>query len=200
MNKTIRYLLSKPGKSQALVQLREGLLKMMLVSSFVVGTVLFGFASIPAFQKRLYQTILIYGILYVLTILITFVKRFPYRVRAIGWLGMLYIFGSINLYLNGLNVDAGLFFITFIAMAILLMDLAGGIGGAYTWLLDCFRIGIYECYRTLPNTHGIAPIRSPGLDNWRNDFPFDGDPADLFPDYSGHRVGGKPGENHPAGE
>ncbi len=127
MSKTFKVLLSEPGKSMVLVQLRERLLKMMLVSSFVVGTVLFGLASIPAFQKGLYPTILIYGILYVWTILITFVKRLPYRMRAIGWLGMLYIFGSINLYLNGFNVDAGLFFITFIAMAILLMDLAGGL-------------------------------------------------------------------------
>lgn len=139
MNKTLKYLLSEPGKSQALVQLRERLLKVMLVSSFVVGSVLFALATIPALQKGLYVTILIYGILYVLTILITFVKRFPYRARAIGWLGMLYIFGCINLYLNGFNVDAGLFLITFIAMAILLMDLAGGLAAL---VLGCLTVSI----------------------------------------------------------
>ena len=127
MSKSFKYLLREPGKSRVLIQLRERLLRMMLFSSFAVGTVLFELALIPVLQKKLFLTVLIYSLLYLWTILITFVQRLPYRVRAIGWLGILYVFGSINLVNSGFNVDAGLFFITFIAMAILLMDMAGGL-------------------------------------------------------------------------
>ncbi len=127
MSTTFKFLLREPGKSMILVQLRERLLKIMLFSSFVVGTVLFGLAMIPVLQKGLYPTASIYSLLYIWTILITFMQRLPYRVRAIGWLAILYIFGNVNLVNSGFNVDSGLFFITFIAMAVLLMDLTAGL-------------------------------------------------------------------------
>jgi PAS domain S-box-containing protein len=127
MNKFIKSFFLEAGKSTVLVQLRERLLQIMLYGSFVVGTVLFGLALIPVLQKGLYATILIYSFLYLWTILITFGKRLPYRLRAIGWLGIFYVFGNVNLVNSGFNVDSGLFFITFIAMAILLMDLPAGL-------------------------------------------------------------------------
>jgi PAS domain S-box-containing protein len=139
MNKPFRFHLREPGGSKVLVQLRERLLRVMLFNTLVIGTVLFGFALVPFLQKGLYPTILIYSILYVWTILITFVHRLPYRVRATSWLGILFVFGSINLVNSGLNVDSGLFFIMFITMAILLMDLPGGIAAI---LLSCVTVTI----------------------------------------------------------
>lgn len=127
MRKNIRHLLRGSKNNLVLTQLRERLLRMMLFSSFVVGSVLFVVAVIPLLRKGLYFTILIYCLLYIWTILITFVPRLPYRMRAIGWLGILYVFGTINLLESGFNVDAGLFLITFIAMAILLLDLPAGL-------------------------------------------------------------------------
>ena len=127
MSASLRILFRKPEESRVLLQLRERLLQIMLLSSFMVGTVLFGVALIPVLQKRLYISILGYSLLYILTILITFMKKLPFNVRAVVWLGILYIFGSTNLFMSGFNVDAGLFLITFIAMAILLMDLPAGL-------------------------------------------------------------------------
>ncbi len=127
MVRVLKRLFIEPEKSIVLAQLRERLLKMMLFSSFLIGTLLYGFALIPVFQRGLYSTILFYSVLYIWIILITFVPRLPYRVRAICWLCLFYALGTINLLQSGFNVDAGLFFITFIAMAILLMDLPGGL-------------------------------------------------------------------------
>jgi PAS domain S-box-containing protein len=118
-----------PGSTSNIVlsQLRERLLRIMLYCSFAVGTVLLGLALIPVLQKRMYPTIFIYSLLFAWTILITFDHRLPYRVRAIGWLVMLFAFGLINLLESGFNVDSGLFLITFIAMSILLMDVPAGL-------------------------------------------------------------------------
>ena len=127
MTKAFKFLFYEPEKSIVLAQLRERLLKMMLLSSFLIGTVVYGFAFIPAYHKGLYSTIVIYGIMYAWCILITFVPRLPYRLRAIGLLGIYFILGCLNLFESGLNVDAGLIFITFIAMAILLMGLRAGV-------------------------------------------------------------------------
>ena len=118
-----------PGSTSNIVlaQLRDRLLRIMLYCSFAVGTVLFGLALIPVLQKGMYPTIFIYSLLFAWTILITFDHRLPYRVRAIGWLVMLFAFGLINLLESGFNVDSGLFLITFIAMSILLMDVPAGL-------------------------------------------------------------------------
>lgn len=85
MKKYFDFTLREPKKIESLPQLRERLLKVMLLSSFFIGTVLFAFALIPAIQKGLYFTISIYIVLYIWMILITFVLRVPYQMRSISW-------------------------------------------------------------------------------------------------------------------
>ena len=127
MNKYRKLLFRKPVENLVLIRLRERLLKVMLISSAMLGTVLYAFALIPVLYKSLYSTILFYAFLYLWILLITFLPKLPYRVRASLWLGLLFVLGSMNLFMSGFNVDAGLFLITFIAMAVLLMDLQGGV-------------------------------------------------------------------------
>jgi PAS domain S-box-containing protein len=127
MRKRFNHLLREPKNNMVLVQLRERLLRIMLYASFVVGTILFVLAGITAREKGAQIALIIYGVLYIWTILITFYHRLPFNLRAIGWLGMLFAFGVINLVDSGFNVDSGLFLIVFVAMSILLMDLPAGI-------------------------------------------------------------------------
>jgi PAS domain S-box-containing protein len=127
MRNKFRLFLRGSMNNVVLKQLRERLLRIMLYSSFAVGTVLLVLAAIPVLQKGMYPTMFIYGLLYIWTILITFVHRLPYRLRTIGWLAMLFVFGIINLIDSGFNVDSGLFLITFIAMSVLLMELPAGL-------------------------------------------------------------------------
>lgn len=91
----------------------------MLLSSLVVGTILFALALIPATEKRVYVSIFIYGFVYILILFTTFLQRMPYGVRVFNWLSVIYLLGAINLYMNGFNVDAGLLFLTLISMAAL---------------------------------------------------------------------------------
>ncbi len=127
MIKTFKLLFREPEKRIALVALRERLLKIILLGSVLIGTFLYATALVPAFQRGLTPTILVYSALYIWIILITFVPGWSYRTRAVSWLAIFYALGCINLFEGGLNVDAGLFFITSIAMAILLMDLRCGV-------------------------------------------------------------------------
>ena len=155
MSQIAKFLLRNPGKSPVLAKLREQLLNMMLFSSFVVGTVLFGLALIPVLQKGLYPTIFIYSCMYGWTILITFVKRLPYRLRANGWLAILYIFGCTNLVNSGFNVDSGLFLVTFIAMAILLMDLPAGLVALVLGSLAVSILGFVNTNQNFPLPVGL---------------------------------------------
>ena len=159
MRKRFSLFLRGSKNNMILTSLRERLLQIMLYSSFVVGTILFGLALIPVLQKGLYSTILIYSLLYVWTILITFVRRLPYNLRATGWLAMLFAFGIINLVDSGFNVDSGLFLITFIAMTVLLMDVPAGL---IAFVLDCVAIFILGYINT--NGNVILPVGLPQSD------------------------------------
>jgi PAS domain S-box-containing protein len=108
-------------------QLRERLLNRLAIFAIVIGTVLYATSLKPALERGLYSTIVIYSVIYVWLILILFVRRLPYWIRTGSWLILFYVLGVINLHLSGFNVDAGLFFLTFIAMAALLINLRGGL-------------------------------------------------------------------------
>ncbi len=119
MKKYFTDFFGSAEKNPSLQQMREKLLNEMLLSSLVVGTILFALALIPATEKRVYVSIFIYGFVYILILFTTFLQRMPYGVRVFNWLSVIYLLGAINLYMNGFNVDAGLLFLTLISMAAL---------------------------------------------------------------------------------
>jgi PAS domain S-box-containing protein len=148
MRNRFNRFLSEPKNNMVLAQLRERLLRIMLYASFVVGTILFVLAGITAREKGAQIALIIYGVLYIWTILITFDHRLPFTLRSIGWLGMLFAFGVINLVDSGFNVDSGLFLIIFVAMSVLLMDLPAGI---VALALDSVAISILGVINTTLN-------------------------------------------------
>jgi PAS domain S-box-containing protein len=148
MRTRFNRLLRERKNNMVLAQLREHLLRIMLYASFVVGTILFVLAGITALQTGAHITLAIFGVLYIWTIVITFYHRLPFNLRAIGWLGMLFVFGVVNLVDSGFNVDSGLFLILFVAMAVLLMDLPAGL---VALVLDSVAISILGVINTGQN-------------------------------------------------
>ena len=71
---------------QSLQNLRERLLNLLLSSTFVIGTALLGVALIPVSQRGMIEFSILYGSIYLWLILVTFLRRIPYRVRAASWL------------------------------------------------------------------------------------------------------------------
>jgi PAS domain S-box-containing protein len=118
----------------SLQQLREHLLNVLLVSAFVIGTGLYMIALIPIFQRGMVYFFFVYTGVYLWLALVAFSRRVSYPVRSVSWLVFCYLLGQVNLLLSGLNADAGLFLLMFVAMAALLFGarlglLAFGISG-----------------------------------------------------------------------
>jgi putative nucleotidyltransferase with HDIG domain len=108
-------------------QLRERILKILLMSAALTGTVLYGLAMVSVILKDPSPVVpVIYSGIYLGLLIITFVWRLPYVVRASGMLLFLFIMAVTNLFLIGMNAGAGLFFLAFIAMAALLIGFKGG--------------------------------------------------------------------------
>jgi len=120
------YFLTAEG-IESLPQLRQRILDRFLISATAIGSILFAISWIPIYQKSLFPTFGIYCLIYISMLLITFVRRIPYRVRVGGYLLLFYLLGMINLSMSGFNVDAGLFLLALIAMTVLLTDFRGGL-------------------------------------------------------------------------
>ena len=117
----------KPEKIASLQNLRERLLNPLLISAAVIGSGLYALSLIPAFQSGLTILTVVYTVIYIWLLAITFIRRIPYRVRVGSILLSLYALGVLNLATSGLNVDAGLFLLAFVAMTALLVGLRGGL-------------------------------------------------------------------------
>ena len=122
----LKFPIQDFDKIKTVQQLREQLLNLLLFSSFILGTVVLGVALIPIFRDEKYIFLVIYTVVYLWLILITFRRRISYSFRAGSWLFFFFILGVVNLYLSGFNADAGLFFLTFISMSVLLLDFRSG--------------------------------------------------------------------------
>ena len=123
-------LLKFPGrdleKIESLQQLRERLLSFLLHGAFVLATVLYLISLVPVYQKGLSIPPLVYSALYIWLAWMAFGRRVPYLVRAGSWAIFFYLLGVTNLALSGLNVDSGIFFLTYILMAVLFFELKQG--------------------------------------------------------------------------
>ena len=77
MSDYFRHLLRGSRNNLVLTNLRERLLKVMLFSSCILGTLLFVTALIPVYQRDYIATIVFYAVVYAWILQITFVPRLP---------------------------------------------------------------------------------------------------------------------------
>jgi hypothetical protein len=67
-----------PDKLASLQGLRNRLLNPLLLSAAVIGTVLYALSLIPAFQSGLTGLTVIYTVVYLWLLVITFIRRLPF--------------------------------------------------------------------------------------------------------------------------
>ena len=104
-------------------QIREKLLRVLLYFASAIGGLIYIFALFPVVQEKLFGAVLLYSLFYFTLVGIAFIPGVSYRFRAYSWIFILYFLAINNLIYSGLNVDAGLFFITHVIMTALLLDL-----------------------------------------------------------------------------
>jgi|GEM_PF-758732 len=120
--KSIKRTLQSARNYENVHELQVTLLNAQLFVASIVSIFLFFFALIPVLQKQIIGLALIYTFIYVWLLVITIFRQLPYWFRSLSWLFFLFVFGVINLFISGLNVDAGLFLLTFVIMTSLLFD------------------------------------------------------------------------------
>ncbi len=158
-----QFHLSDLEQSASLREQREILLNAVLVSSSILGTLLYALSFFPVFEKGLSPAILgFYTGVYLGVLAITFIHRLPYRVRMGGCLLIFYLLGVYNLLMNGFNVDAGLFLLTFVAMSSLFLGVRGGLSALLLSLASATSIGFSVTHERIQLRMGL-PQTNPML-------------------------------------
>ncbi|MBA4384942.1 MAG: hypothetical protein C0410_09415 [Anaerolinea sp.] len=109
-----------------LQSLREILLIPWLNISVIIGTPLIAIAIIQFFQNRNIVALIIYSVIYTDLLVITFIRRIPHTIRAVNVFIIIFVLACVNLFTEGLNVDAGLFLLSLITLTTLLFGLKNG--------------------------------------------------------------------------
>jgi len=119
INRSIKNI----GNYESVHELQERMLNAQLFLATLVSIFLYFFALIPVLQIRAFDLAIIYTLFYCWLLVITIFRKLPYWFRTASWLFFLFAFGVINLFISGLNVDAGLFMLTFVVMTSLLFNI-----------------------------------------------------------------------------
>ena len=130
------------GNYDSVHELQERMLNAQLLLVSIISIVLYFFALIPVLQKQLLILGIIYTFFYCWLLVITIFRHLPYWFRTASWLFFLFVFGVINLFISGLNVDAGLFLLTFVVMTSLLFDFKIALVSFISSILVIIIIGI----------------------------------------------------------
>ena len=123
-------------------ELQESILNAQLLVASLVSVFLYFLALIPVLEKQIIALAVIYTFFYCWLLVITLFRQLPYWFRSASWLFFLFVFGVINLFISGLNVDAGLFLLTFVVMTALLFDFQFALGSLILSALAIYVIGM----------------------------------------------------------
>ena len=138
-----RFVLGEPNEITSFGQLRERLLNGLLISTILIESALYAIFLIPVFKNGLTGISIVYAILYAWPLVILFVRRIPYLIRIGSWVTIFYALGVINLFLNGLSNNAGLFFLAFVAMTTVLVNLRFGLAALLLSSVTITVIGVF---------------------------------------------------------
>jgi len=116
----IRAFINLPFKNVNIRDIRVRLLDFQLTIAALISILLYSMALIPALTHKYYGIAFLYTLFFVFLFVIAVFRKIPYHVRSISWLVILFLLGVINLHMNGLNVDAGLFLMSATIMTALL--------------------------------------------------------------------------------
>ncbi|MBT7075136.1 MAG: PAS domain S-box protein [Anaerolineae bacterium] len=98
------------------------MLKVLLVAASIMGAIIYVLAMIPALGEGVFSAALIYSFFYAGLLGVTLTRQLSYSFRVYGWLLFLFVLGVQNLINSGFNIDAGLFLLAFVMMAVLFLD------------------------------------------------------------------------------
>jgi GAF domain-containing protein len=144
-----------------LSELRERILNLSFVAACVVGTVALITNLAADIPRGAWGIIILYTLVYLGLIVLTFVKKLPYMLRAIGFETILFILGVAATLTDGISGNARVWFLGFIAFGSIFLS-GSGIYALMLATLTYLGIGGLMAANVI-KTPAVASLPKPGI-------------------------------------
>lgn len=157
-----------PGGATAL---RERILSLTVLAAAFLGIFAHADSILQAVRERQWIWVSAYGLVCLWLLVITFVRRLPYGLRAGSLLLVVFALGPVGLVESGLSGDGRVFLLAFPVLACLLFGLWGGLAsltlslislGVIGWLMSTGRVPLPP-NEIMANSGELSPWLSGGV-------------------------------------
>ena len=148
-----------------LVQLREQVLRLLLVSSAIAGVFVYFFSEFTAVLQDSWLLIGLYTLLFGWLAIIAIANRLTYNFKLYSFLAIVFFLGLISLIKDGLAANGQIYFIALIVLLSLFTDNRTTIAGIALTLVSIILTGGATFFGWLPAT-GSSVSSSTILINW----------------------------------
>ena len=154
-----------PLESDSLQSLRERILHNLLIGASVFGLLDYFLVVVRSYNRTALPAFIVYTAAVVWVLVITLIRKLPYRLRAFSLIGLIYLLGITSYLQGGVTTDGAIFTLAFVFMASLLIGPQGAMYSSILGIGSSVTIGI------LMSKHIIVPtdvFSSDDLSGWIN--------------------------------
>ena len=140
-----------PLHTDTMQSLRERILNSVLIGATIFGLLAYFLIVIRTINQTPLPAVIVYTAAVAWIIVITIMRKFPYRLRAISIVGLIYLLGMTSYLQGGVTTDGAIFILAFISMASLLFGSRGAVYALLIGIVSAAAMG------TLMSMHVFAP-------------------------------------------
>ena len=145
--------------------LRQRILNNVLIGAAIFGVIDYFLVVIRTFSQTPLPAVIVYTLAVIWIIVVTIVRKFPYRLRALSFVGLIYLLGITSYLQGGVTTDGAIFVLAFIAMTSLFFGSRGAIAALLIGIVSVCVIGVLMSLQIIipPN-----PTSSDSASSWIN--------------------------------
>jgi GAF domain-containing protein len=114
-------------QSETIQTLRERILNNLLIGASIFGLLDYFLVVIRSFDRTPFPAFLVYTAAVIWVLIITLIRKLPYRLRALSVVGLIYLLGITSFLQGGVTTDGAIFTVSFVFMASLLIGPQGAV-------------------------------------------------------------------------
>jgi GAF domain-containing protein len=154
-----------PLQTDSIHSLRERILNSVLAGATIFGLLDYFLVVIRSFNRTPIAAVIVYTVAIVWIIVVTIIRKFPYRIRAFSVVGLLYLLGITSYLQGGVTTDGAIFILAFISMTSLLF---GSRGTVYALLIGMVSVSAIGVLMTMHILVPSNPFSSDDSSGWIN--------------------------------
>jgi GAF domain-containing protein len=152
-------------RTDTIFKLRGRILNNVLIGATIFGLLDYFLVVIRSLEQTPLPAFIIYTLAIVWIIVITIARKFPYRLRALSVVCLIYLLGITSYLQGGVTTDGAIFILAFVSMTSLLFGLRGTVIALILGIISAIIVGVLMSMHILVPTN---PFSSDDASGWIN--------------------------------